>query len=602
MNQKPILRIRRRKLIWQIFPAFLLMILLSLGAAGIYFSQVLQRFYLQETIGNLSARGLLLEDAIEPLLVREDLAAIQTLATRLGRETETRITVVDTEGRVLGDSDEQPSRMDNHGGRPEISAALEGGIGHAVRYSHTLSRNMVYVAVPIRHDGVLVGSVRTSYSARSIDETLSGVRSRLAFGGLGVALLAALISLSISRRISRPLVRMKEGAERFAQGELDRRLPVEGTEEIAGLADALNQMAAQLDERIQTVLRQRNEQEAVLRSMVEGVLAVDADERILRINNAAGELLGVDPRAAEGRMIHEVVRKADLQRFVARALAGNRPVEGDVVLRGEKGELYLQAHGSRLLDSQGESIGALVVLNDVTRLRRLENVRRDFVANVSHELKTPITAIRGFVETLLDGAIESKEDARRFLEIIIRQSERLQSIIEDLLSLSRIEQESEKGGIELQEGPVRAVLLSAIQACEPTAQQKSVELQMVCDEALRSRLNAPLLEQAVVNLIDNAVKYSPENSQVLVQALPHDGQVVIEVRDQGRGIAREHLPRVFERFYRVDKARSRKQGGTGLGLAIVKHIAQAHGGRVTVESEPGAGSTFRLHLPHSARK
>jgi len=233
----------------------------------------------------------------------------------------------------------------------------------------------------------------------------------------------------------------------------------------------------------------------------------------------------------------------------------------------------------------------------VTRLRRLENVRRDFVANVSHELKTPITAIRGFVETLLDGAIDSKEDARRFLEIIIRQSERLQSIIEDLLSLSRIEQESEKGGIELQEGPVRSVLLSAIQSCEPTAQQKSVELQLVCDDALRSRLNAPLLEQAVVNLIDNAVKYSPENSVVLVQAMSRGDQVVIEVRDQGRGIAREHLPRVFERFYRVDKARSRKQGGTGLGLAIVKHIAQAHGGRVTVESEPGSGSTFRLHLP-----
>ncbi len=598
MNKKGILHGGRRKLVWQIFPAFLLMILLSLGAAGIYFSSVLQKFYLQETVGNLSARSILLEDAIEPLLVREDFTAIQNLVTRLGRETETRITVVDTEGRVLGDSDEDPSRMDNHGGRPEISVALDGGIGHAVRYSHTLNRNMVYVAVPIRHEGVLVGSVRTSYSARSIDETLSGVRSRLAFGGLGVALLAALISLSISRRISRPLVKMKDGAERFAQGELDRRLPVEGTEEVAGLAEALNQMAAQLDERIQTVLRQRNEQEAVLRSMVEGVLAVDADERILRINSAAGELLGVDPRNAEGRMIHEVARKADLQRFVARALAGNRPVEGDVVLRGEKGELYLQAHGSRLLDSQGESIGALVVLNDVTRLRRLENVRRDFVANVSHELKTPITAIRGFVETLLDGAIDSKEDARRFLEIIIRQSERLQSIIEDLLSLSRIEQESEKGGIELQQGPVRAVLLSAIQACEPTAQQKSVSLQLVCDESLRSRLNAPLLEQAVVNLIDNAVKYSLENSQVLVQALSQDGQVVIEVRDQGRGIAREHLPRVFERFYRVDKARSRKQGGTGLGLAIVKHIAQAHGGRVTVESVPGTGSIFRLHLPN----
>lgn len=591
------LRARRKKLIWQVFPAFLLIILISLGAVGWFVSRTLKEFYFEQTVSNLRARGYLLEDAIAPLLQRDRVAEIQSLVSRLGRETDTRITITRDDGLVLGDSDEDPAHMDNHGNRPEIREALAGRVGHSIRYSHTLLQTMVYVAVPVQRNGSVIGCVRMSLSARSIEETLRDIYLRLAGGGLAVALLAALISLGISRRISRPLVEMKRGAERFAQGELDRRLPVSDSEEIGGLAEALNQMAAQLDDRIQTVLRQRNEQEAVLGSMVEGVLAVDTDERLIRINAAAAELLGTDPRLAEGRVIHEVVRKADLQRFVARALASAQPVEGDIVLHGSAGDLFLQAHGSRLRDSQGRNIGALVVLNDVTRLRRLENLRRDFVANVSHELKTPITAIKGFVETLLDGALDHKEDARRFLEIIIRQSERLHAIIEDLLALSRIEQESEKGGIELREGRLKAVLLSAIQACEPAAAAKAITVRLACDDTLAAPINAPLLEQALVNLVDNAIKYSPGEKEVLVEGRAEGGRVVLRVRDRGCGISREHLPRLFERFYRVDKARSRKQGGTGLGLAIVKHIVQAHGGQVTVESAPGAGSTFTLRLP-----
>ncbi|MFO7983656.1 MAG: ATP-binding protein, partial [Desulfuromonadales bacterium] len=399
------------------------------------------------------------------------------------------------------------------------------------------------------------------------------------------------------RRITRPLERMKRGAERFARGELGERLPVAASEEIGGLAEAMNHMAAHLDDRIQTVLRQRNEQEAVLSSMVEGVLAVDTEERIMRMNRAAAMLLAVQHMDVKDRPIQEVVRKADLQRFVTRTLQSRRQVEGDLSLNLNGEERHLQAHGTVLRDAAGHEIGALVVLNDVTRLRRLESMRRDFVANVSHELKTPITAIRGSVETLQAGAVENPDDAQRFLGIVSRQSDRLNAIIDDLLALSRIEEGVEEGGLPVEMGAVRDVIHAAVQSCSTSAADKGIDINLFCDEDLRAPINAPLLEQAVVNLLTNAIKYSDPGSRIVVDASFFKANMMIKVQDFGCGIDPEHLPRLFERFYRADRARSRKLGGTGLGLAIVKHIAQAHGGQVNVASTPGEGSTFTLVLP-----
>ncbi|HKK01264.1 MAG TPA: ATP-binding protein, partial [Desulfuromonadales bacterium] len=499
---------------------------------------------------------------------------------------------------VVADSHEEPERMENHARRPEIVVALSGGIGRAVRFSRTLHERMMYVAIPIKRDGRLLGVARAAIPITAIEQTLQGIYLKIVLGGLAAVLLTGLLSLYMSRRISRPLEEIRRGAERFAKGDLTSRLTVAGSVEIVGLAESLNQMVTHLNERIQTVLHQRNEQEAVLASMVEGVLAVDTDERIIRINQAAGRLLGVHPEAVQGRRLHEVIRKADLLRFVDRALASREPVEGDIVLQRE-GEQYLQAHGTVLRGAHGQENGALIVLNDVTRLRRLESLRRDFVANVSHELKTPITAIKGFVETLLDGAIDRPEDSRRFLGIITKQAERLNAIIDDLLALSRIEQEGERSEVPLHPGVIAEVLKGAQQACAIGASGKGIHIEVTCEEILRARINAPLLEQAVINLIDNAVKYSEAEQAIEVTAAREGAEVVIRVRDHGRGIDAEHLPRLFERFYRVDKARSRKQGGTGLGLAIVKHIAAAHGGQVTVSSVPGEGSVFAIHLPAS---
>ncbi|MHB8079203.1 MAG: ATP-binding protein, partial [Candidatus Krumholzibacteriia bacterium] len=346
--------------------------------------------------------------------------------------------------------------------------------------------------------------------------------------------------------------------------------------------------------------RQRGEREAVLASMLEGVLAVDGEERVIVLNLAAARLLRVEIPRALGRPLGEVARNADLRRFVGGVLAARAAREGEFRLDDPAragSERIMQAHGTVLRDGAGSGIGALVVLNDVTRLRRLETVRREFVANVSHELKTPITAIKGFVETLLEGEAKDRAETLRFLEVVARQADRLNAIIEDLLTLSRIEQEETGDGIALAATAVCGPLQAALLACEPLAREREIPVTLDCAPDLEARVNAALLEQAVINLVDNALKYSEAGRPVLVAAMRTAAGLEIRVRDGGCGIAREHLPRLFERFYRVDRGRSRRQGGTGLGLAIVKHIVKAHGGTVGVESAPGEGSTFTIVIP-----
>jgi two-component system phosphate regulon sensor histidine kinase PhoR len=390
---------------------------------------------------------------------------------------------------------------------------------------------------------------------------------------------------------------MTVAARRYAGGDLSQRVPRPDTAELAELAVAMNDMADQLGERMRLVVQQRDEAEAVLSGMVEGVLRIDAGERVLGVNPAAAALLRVDPQTAQGRPLHEVMRNVALQRFVARTLAGSGSTEDDLVLRDDE-ERFLQAHGTVLTDADGHARGCVVVLNNVTRLRRLEAIRRDFVANVSHELKTPITSLQGFVETLQQSDV-AEEDRARFLDIVARQAERLHAIIEDLLVLSRVEREAERAELPLEASPLRPVLEAAIQLCAAKAAEKRITVQLACAAEVDARINPPLLEEAVVNLLDNAIKYSEPETVVNLRAAREngDGEVVITVRDQGCGIAREHLPRIFERFYRVDKSRSRELGGTGLGLSIVRHIVQAHRGAVEVESTPGQGSTFTLRLP-----
>lgn len=587
---------RRARLLWQIYPSYVLVILAVLLIVGWFAYGSLQEVYYAQLRDSLRVRAQLVEDQVVDRFDTQHAEELQTLCQRIGEQTSTRITLVLPSGKVLCDTEQDPAEAALFADQPEIRQALAGEMGAQLRLSRAENQRLVHVAIPVRNGGAIVGAVRASASSAGVDAALAHLVRNLVAGGLLMAAVAGSLSLYLTWRIGQPLGAMRSGAVRFAQGDFGYKLTVPNSEELGGLAEALNQMADQLRDRIGTIVRQGNEQQAVLASMAEGVLAVDTRERMISLNGAAAELLGTSAEEALGRSLAEVIRNADLRRFVTSALVSNDAVDGDVVLH-IGGDRVLQAHGTALRDAQGHSVGAVIVLNDVTRLRRLESLRRDFVANVSHELKTPITSIKGFVETLLDGALANPKDAERFLRIIAKQADRLNAIIEDLLSLSKIEQEAEAAEIVLEEGRIKDVLDAAMHDCNSRSAERNIAVRLECDPHLTARINPRLLEQAVANLLDNAIKYSEPGQEVKIVAAGNPSEANISVSDQGCGIAAEHLPRVFERFYRVDKARSRKAGGTGLGLAIVKHIVHAHGGKITVESTPGHGSTFSIHLP-----
>jgi two-component system phosphate regulon sensor histidine kinase PhoR len=587
---------QRTRLIWQLYPAFLLITLVSVLVVTLYASLTLREFHLQQTKEGLESRARLVQDEVRRLVRAGDALEVDRMCKRLGKQSATRITVILPSGKVIGDAEETPEKMDNHAGRPEIRDAFLGTTGSSVRYSDTLKKRMAYLAIPVKDDGQVLCVLRTSVPLAALAESSAATYISIVLAALLVAVLAAALSMVVSRRIIRPLEMIRQGAERFARGDLTHKLTPPNSQEVASLAETLNQMAAELDERIRTVVGQRNERDAMLASMMEGVLAVDSQQHVLGLNRAAAEVFGVSVVESPGKLLPEIVRSAALQELVTMVLQGGAPISEEITLPGDPARI-LHVHGTVLRGPEGDAIGALLVWHDVTRMKKLENIRRDFVANVSHELKTPITSIKGYVETLLQGALDRREDAQRFLEIVASQSDRLDAIIDDLLALSRLEREEDRSEIELEHSRIGNVLEAAVAASQTAAAANEITIQRDCPEELATRVNAPLLEQAVANLIDNACKYSPPKSTVWVDAAEENGEVVIRVRDRGCGIDRQHLDRIFERFYRVDKARSRKLGGTGLGLAIVKHIVHAHAGRVDVESVRDQGSTFTIYMP-----
>jgi len=587
---------RKKRLIWHLYPSYLLIILISIIAVTWYASIEARQFLLEKTESDLKARAQLFEGQVMTLLEPLEQDKIDLLCKEADQRAATRITVILPSGKVVGDSESNPQTMDNHSDRLEFIGASKGESGMSIRTSRTLDKDFMYVGVPVRRGDTFLAVVRTSIPVDVIDTVINRIQKKIILGSLIIVVLGAIISLIVSRRISRPIEKLKEGAGYFIQGDFNYRLPASGIEEIDSLDDSMKDMAQQLHARINTITQQRTEIEAILSSMMEGVIAVDAEERIIIMNNAAGRMFGCNPSAVQGHSIQEAVRSTHLQQFISETLLASKPVEKEFGLSSDE-EHWFSGHGTLIRDIEGKNIGALFVLSDITRVRRLENIRKDFVANVSHEIKTPITAIKGFVEILKDDSAKEAHDVKRFLEIIARHVNRLEAIIDDLLKLSRIEKDAETEGIQLDESGIKDVLESAVQALKLLADSRGTEMSISCDDALTARINPPLLEQAIVNLLDNAIKYSNENKPVNIEAGQNEKEVFIHVIDNGRGMEQEHLTRIFERFYRVDKARSRKIGGTGLGLAIVKHIIQAHGGHVSVTSTPGKGSAFTIHLP-----
>ena len=598
---------KRKRLLWQIYIPVVLVIVTSVFAATWYAGNTLRDFSLEQTKNDLATRAGLISKQIAVPFFTHDYDQLKTLCKQLGLESATRITIILNNGTVLADSMEAAAKMDNHGDRIEVSQALSGTISSSIRYSKTLHQNMLYLAMPLippsAKDETRVPAndvLRLAIPITSIDQALHKVITKIVLSALILVLIAAAITLSISRKITKPLEEIRLYAERLASDDLKKDIILipekDISIEVADLATSMNMMASQFNDRFQILTKQRNELEAVFSSMAEAVIVVDNEKKIISMNDAATRLPGVFSPATDLDNPPSLANPEMIE-FSHHVLAKRQPLEEEIILNNGQDKIYLQAHGTLLVDAQQKRTGALIVLHDVTRLRRLEDIRRDFVANVSHELKTPITTIKGFVETLQDGAISCPEDADRFLGIILKHADRLNAIVDDLLILSSLEQEDEIKKIDLTPGRLQTILANAMETCSAKAHKKNITLALNCSEQLFINMDEQLLEQAVINLIVNAIKYSPENNAVHISASQTGDAVIVSIEDFGVGIAAKHLPRLFERFYRSDRARSRKLGGTGLGLSIVKHIAQAHGGTVTVTSTPDQGSTFTIHLP-----
>ena len=588
---------KRTRLVWRLFYSYTAIVFGTLLATGWYFVHTLETFLVNGVVAELTERARLIQQQVIPHLDPLDAAAVDAICKRSGADSNTRFTVILPSGRVVGDTWETPANMENHAGRPEVAGAWKHGVADSKRFSTTMQRNIIYVAQTIRlQDNRPLAVVRAAVPLSRLEEELVWVRSRFIAIGSLIALLALMVTLAISQRHGRKVRELQQGAARLAEGDLSHRLERPDSEELAGLADSVNRMAEQIENRMLAVVRERNQLEAVLSSMLEGVIAIDREERVISLNPAAARWFGIPPEKIQGRSLQEVIRDVAIRNFVVRSLQSRTPASEDLVV-ARNGERVLNIKSTPLRGDGPDTFGTLVVFSDVTQLRRLEEMRRDFVANVSHEIKTPLTAIKGFVETLHQHTVENPDEARRFVGIIARHVDRLNMIIEDLLMLSRIENEAEQAQIGTQSVRLRSIFENALQICRGGIEEKRIRIKLSGDEALAASVDPVLLEQALVNLLDNAVKYSEADREVELTARAAGPEIEISVQDHGIGIERRHLPRLFERFYRADKARSRSLGGTGLGLAIVKHIAQAHGGRVSVQSAVGQGSRFTIHLP-----
>lgn len=596
---------RNIRLFWQIFPVCVGITLFAMVLTYWLADTTGRSFYLDNHKEEIRQRAQLIVSTVSRLSQGEP-QPFEEFIRQSGRRAATRITVIRGDGVVLADSDEDHRQMENHGKRPEILPALAGETGYALRHSNTLGQNMLYCAIPVKlGEGGQQGVLRLALAITPIEHILSGFQQRMLAIGLGVVLLAGLISFYSAKRISRPLEEMKQGAEQLTKGRIDQLIKINSEHmsvEMAGLANAINQMAEQINRRVRIIIQQRNELEAVFSSMADAVVAIDADKKIIRMNQAAAALFALPSEGVKGKAVQGVIRNSYILEMVEFTLKHNTAQEQKISLFNGTESAILDTHAVPLRDEDNNSMGVLLVMNDLTKLNRLENIRQDFVANVSHELKTPITAIKGYVETLLDGALDDEDNARRFLSIVVRQANRLDAIVDDLLTLSRIEVRENKEDILLAVSEVGPVLESALQTCAVNADEKDIVIEVECDEELHAPINQPLLEQAVINLLNNAIAYSPHGTLISLRcqgSRNSQGEHLVQfsVTDNGPGIAKEHLPRLFERFYRCDKARSRDQGGTGLGLAIVKHIAHAHKGTIEVESTPGKGSTFTITIP-----
>jgi len=525
----------------------------------------------------------------------EEISALQDWVRHIAASG-ARVTVVTAEGLVLADSQSDPRTMENHASRPEIIQAMAAGSGQSIRHSATINRDLLYYAVRQTSSSEAGGKayiLRFALPMETVGKVLWPFRRSLWLASALILLAGGLFVVLVSRNFSDRVDRLTAFSQRVAEGDFHTQGSDGTGDALDVLSDSLNQTAARLDRTIRTLTEERNLSSAILDSMVEGVLVVNAAERVVFANHSFVEILGMGVPPQSGSGLVECVRQTELIAAVRKVLVGEPRVQSEIVTGTLRQRFFAATIAS--VRTTGTD-GAVLVLHDITDLRKLERVRRDFVANVSHEFRTPLTAIQGFAETLLAGAIDDPQNRGRFLEIIVEHSRRLAQLTEDLLMLSKMD--ADRLEFETRRIPVGQFIESCIETAQPRARDKDLTLlvnlaQKVPDIAGDRRR----LTEVLQNLLDNAIQYTPGGGQIMVSASSSDSEVVFTVSDTGIGIPLSEQPRIFERFYRVDVARSRQVGGTGLGLAIAKHLVEGHGGRIWVESEIGHGSQFHFSVP-----
>jgi two-component system phosphate regulon sensor histidine kinase PhoR len=517
-------------------------------------------------------------------------ADVDALAKRLGEQVDARITVIDKSGVVLGDSDENPATMENHGNRPEVIQALSQGVGSSIRYSDTLGCDMMYVAVPVTVNGEVVGVSRVSLPLTEINKSLGHISRTIIIGAAIAAIVAILLAMWISKTTTEPVKELTQMSKRMSEGELDQKIGVSSKDEIGELAGAFNQMSDKLREMVALLSTERDRMSAILSNMADGIVIVDGAGKVTMINQAAEGMFQLSQDEALGHTFIEVVRDHEIDSILQRCrkMAGQETG----LVETEPGKQFLGAIAAPLGD------GSLVLLQNLTELRRLETVRRDFIANISHELRTPVASLKALSETLQEGAIDDPAVAKDFLNKINTETDRLAQMVNELGELSRLE--SGELSLELEPIAVAEIVEEVTEMLKAQVDRAGLSLGVDIPPNLpEAQGDRERLEQVLVNLLHNAIKFTPSGGRIYLSAKAEGGNVLISVADTGVGIPADDLSRIFERFYKADKARA--GGGTGLGLAIARHIIESHGGKIWAESIEGKGSTFTFTLPIATR-
>ena len=586
--------ILKSRLFLKIMVSYVVLLLAVLVATYLYMAYRVHDNYVQLERQRLFTAAKILARVLP---ADHSMAVLQPWAGEFGRQTGFRITMIAVDGRVLADNQGNPATMDNHSGRPEVLEAQRTGTGVSVRFSHTVEKNELYLAHRLEPEANRGPVLRLALPLQEISQGFRTAQQGLLLIWVFLFLLALGLGYLFTRSLTGRIESIRKFSEKVAHGNLDARVKEVATDELGSLAESLNTTADALQGTIDALREEKNRVAAILEGMRAGVLVIDSEGRITLMNPVLGRILQVDLKESLSKKVIQVVRNAELKGILDRVLAEKK--EATAVVEMSLGTRRSFEVVAVPLGEPGPASGGVVaVLHDITRLKELENIRKDFVANVSHELRTPLTSIRGFAETLLDGALEDRNNNRRFVEVIKSHALRLSDLTMDLLTLATLESESFQLKPEAIDLPV--LVHEVLESFRPLGLTKRQELEAAIEAGLPSvKADRDRIRQVLINLLDNAVKFTQEEGKISLEVRlnPERTGVELHVKDRGIGIPSSDLPRIFERFYRVDKARSREQGGTGLGLAIVKHIVEAHRGHVSVKSTLGQGSDFCVTLP-----